>query len=89
VPRGQRDGSLRPYFRPSRLEPLFSLSSSFLNCTHEAEWTSFLTHYLSENLVAPGIESGPLDLSRRINVPKSSGTMTSLWNDDVARDGNL
>jgi hypothetical protein len=32
-----------------------------LNCTHEAEWIPFQTHY-SENLVAPGIESGPLDL---------------------------
>jgi hypothetical protein len=29
-----------------------------LSCTHEAEWT----HYFSENLVAPGIEPGPLDL---------------------------
>jgi hypothetical protein len=30
--------------------------------THEAEWTPFQTHYLSENLVAPEIERGPLDL---------------------------
>jgi hypothetical protein len=29
---------------------------------HEAEWTPFQTHYLSENLVVPGIEPGPLDL---------------------------
>jgi hypothetical protein len=28
-----------------------------LNCTHEAEWTPFQTHYLPENLVAPGIEA--------------------------------
>jgi hypothetical protein len=28
----------------------------------EAEWTPFQTHYFSENLVAPGIEPGPLDL---------------------------
>jgi hypothetical protein len=34
----------------------------FLICTHEAEWTPFQTHYFSENLVAPGLESGPLDL---------------------------
>jgi hypothetical protein len=27
-----------------------------LNCTHEAEWTTFQTHYFSENLVAPEIE---------------------------------
>jgi hypothetical protein len=33
-----------------------------LNCTHEAEWTPFQTHYFSENLVAPGIEPGPPDL---------------------------
>jgi hypothetical protein len=29
VPRGQRDGSLRPYSRLSRLQPLVFLSSSF------------------------------------------------------------
>jgi hypothetical protein len=33
-----------------------------LNCTHEAEWTPFQTHYFSENLIAPGIETGPLNL---------------------------
>jgi hypothetical protein len=33
-----------------------------LNCTHKADWTPFQTHYFSENLVAPGIEIGPLDL---------------------------
>jgi hypothetical protein len=27
----------------------------------EAEWTPFHTRYFSENLVAPGIEPGPLD----------------------------
>jgi hypothetical protein len=32
-----------------------------LNCTHEAEWAPFQTHCFSENLVAPGIEPGPLD----------------------------
>jgi hypothetical protein len=35
---------------------------SLLNCTHEAVWTKFQTHYFSENLGAPGIEPGPLDL---------------------------
>jgi hypothetical protein len=30
--------------------------------THEAEWTPFQTLHFSENLVAPGIEHGPLDL---------------------------
>jgi hypothetical protein len=33
-----------------------------LKCTHEAEWTPFQTHYFSENLVAPGIEPGSLNL---------------------------
>jgi hypothetical protein len=33
-----------------------------LNCTHEAEWTPFQTHYFSENMVALGIEPRPLDL---------------------------
>jgi hypothetical protein len=32
------------------------------NYTHEAEWMPFQIHYLSENLVAPVIEHGPLDL---------------------------
>jgi hypothetical protein len=29
---------------------------------HAIEWTPFQTHYFSENLVAPGLEAGPLDL---------------------------
>jgi hypothetical protein len=36
-------------------------SNWLLNCTHEAEWTPFQTHYFSENLVVPGIVTGPLD----------------------------
>jgi hypothetical protein len=32
------------------------------HCTQETEWTPFQTHYFSENLVALGIEPGPLDL---------------------------
>jgi hypothetical protein len=39
----------------------FSIKYLF-SCTHEAEWTPFQTHYFSENLVAPGIEPGPLYL---------------------------
>jgi hypothetical protein len=34
------------------------LDPEFLSYTHEAEWTSLKIHYLSENLVAPGIEPG-------------------------------
>jgi hypothetical protein len=33
-----------------------------LSCTHEAKWTPFQPHYFSENLIALGIELGPLDL---------------------------
>jgi hypothetical protein len=33
-----------------------------LSCTHEAEWTPFQTHYVSDNLVVPGIEPGPLEV---------------------------
>jgi hypothetical protein len=29
---------------------------------HEAEWTPFQTHYFSDNLVAPRIVPGSLDL---------------------------
>jgi hypothetical protein len=58
VSRGQRDGSLRPYSRDSRPEPLLFLSSS----SSIVLTRPFQTHYFSENLVAPGIETGPLDL---------------------------
>jgi hypothetical protein len=34
----------------------------FQAAPHEAEWTPFQTYYFSENLVAPGIEPGPLVL---------------------------
>jgi hypothetical protein len=33
-----------------------------LSCTHKAEWTPFQTNYFPENLVAPGIEPGPLEV---------------------------
>jgi hypothetical protein len=33
-----------------------------LNCTRDAERTPFQIQYFSENLVAPGIETGCLDL---------------------------
>jgi hypothetical protein len=48
---------LRQYSRLSRPESLLFLQSSSY-CTHEAEWTPFRTHYLSENLIAPGMEPG-------------------------------
>jgi hypothetical protein len=52
---------LRPYSQFSRLEPLLFDPGSSSNCTHEAEWSPFQTHYFSD-LVAPGLELGPLDL---------------------------
>jgi hypothetical protein len=62
VPSGQRNGSQRAYSPLSRPETLPFVSKKLLNCSHEAEWTPFLTHYFSENLVVPGIEPGPLNL---------------------------
>jgi hypothetical protein len=62
VPRGQRDGSLQPYSRIPRPYPLLFLPSSSSVVLNEAEWTPFQTHYFSDNLVAPGIEPGPLHL---------------------------
>jgi hypothetical protein len=45
------------------LDPsLYFSSKELLNCTHESEWTPFHTHYFSENLIAPKIEPGSLDL---------------------------
>jgi hypothetical protein len=32
------------------------------NCVDEAEWTLFHTHYFSDNLVAPVMEPGALDV---------------------------
>jgi hypothetical protein len=61
VPRGQRDGSLHPYSRISRPEPLLLLSSSS-SIVLTRLWNPFQSSYFSENLVGPGIEPGPLDL---------------------------
>jgi hypothetical protein len=62
VSRSQRGGSLAAV-----ISVLYTGAATFyfkqlLNCTHEAEWTPFQTHYFSENLVVPEIEAGPLDL---------------------------
>jgi hypothetical protein len=60
--RSQRSGS------PTAVISVFytvaaTFSSKYvLNFTYEAEWTPLQTQYFSENLVAPGIELGPLDL---------------------------
>jgi hypothetical protein len=40
---------------------VFSQSSSSIVLTR-LQWTLFQTHYFSENLVAQGIEPGPLEL---------------------------
>jgi hypothetical protein len=52
VPRGQRDGSLQPYSRLSRPEPLLFLSSSSSIVLTRQSGSRFQTHYFSENLVA-------------------------------------
>jgi hypothetical protein len=62
VPRGQRDGALRPYSRLYRSETLlFLTSNSSIVVTRLSGPRSRPTTF-SENLVAPGIEPGPLDL---------------------------
>jgi hypothetical protein len=48
VSRGQADGSLRPYSRIFRPEPLLFLLSSSSVVLNEAEWTMFQTHYFSD-----------------------------------------
>jgi hypothetical protein len=56
VPCGQRDdprGRILGFLDRSRY-----FFFQVLICTREVEWTPFQTHYYSENLVAPGIESG-------------------------------
>jgi hypothetical protein len=60
VPHGHRDGSLLPYSRFYRPEPL--LFYQVAPQLYEAEWNPFQTHYFSENLVVPGIDPGPLNL---------------------------
>jgi hypothetical protein len=56
VSRGQRNGSPRPLI--SDFQTRHAISLKYLNYPHEAEWNPFQTHYFSENLVAPGIETG-------------------------------
>jgi hypothetical protein len=60
VPRGQRDGSLRPYSRLSRQEPLLFLSnSSSVVLTRLSGPRSRPTTFF---LIVPGIEPGLPDL---------------------------
>jgi hypothetical protein len=61
VPRGQRNGSLRPYSRISRPNPLrFLPSSSLILFIRLSGPRSRPT--TSQIILAPGIEPGPLDL---------------------------
>jgi hypothetical protein len=54
------DESLRPYSRLSRSEPLLFLPSSSSVVLARLSGPRS-THYFSENLVAPGVERGPLN----------------------------
>jgi hypothetical protein len=51
-----------PFSLVSTIEELLGRKSSGSGPETRAEWTPFQTQYFSENLVAPGIEPGPLDL---------------------------
>jgi hypothetical protein len=48
--------------------------------SHWAEWTSFQTHYFSENLVASGIESGT---SRSLTRNSDHYTIEAVENRDL------
>jgi hypothetical protein len=62
VSRSQLDGSLRPYSRFSRREPLLFLQSSSPIVLTRLSGPRFRPTTSLKNLVAPGIEPGPLDL---------------------------
>jgi hypothetical protein len=64
------------------LERAATFSSKYLlDCTHEAEWTPFQTHYFSEDLIEPGIEPGAPDLQPGTTfVLKSFSLDSRLWN---------
>jgi hypothetical protein len=64
VARGQRDGSCIAVISVFWTGAATFSFKYLLSCTHEAEWTLFQIHYFSENLVAPGIEPGPLSVAR-------------------------
>jgi hypothetical protein len=62
VPRGQRHRSLRPYSRFSRPEPLLFLSNSFSTVLTRLSGPRSRPTTFQKNLLAPGIEPGPLYL---------------------------
>jgi hypothetical protein len=61
------------------------LDRSLLNCLPSSssvvltEWTLFQTHYFSENLVAPGIEPGPLALYPGTLTTRPQGRFTFFY----------
>jgi hypothetical protein len=64
--RRQRDGSPTAVISVFQTGDATFSSKQLLSCTHKAEWTPFQAHDFSENLVAPGIEPGPLDLYQEL-----------------------
>jgi hypothetical protein len=62
VPRGQSNGSLRPYSRLSRMDPLLFLPSSYSIVLTGLNELRSRPNTSEKNLVAPRIEPGPLDL---------------------------
>jgi hypothetical protein len=53
-----RNWSLRPLISGFQTVSRYLSFKSLLSYPHEAEWTPFQIQYISENLVAPGIEPG-------------------------------
>jgi hypothetical protein len=73
VSRSQRGGSPTAVISISWTGAATFSFKYLLNCTHEAEWTPFQTQYFSEDLVAPGIQPGPLDLKPRTLTTRPQG----------------
>jgi hypothetical protein len=68
-------GGILGFLDRSRYFFLPSSSSSVLT----REWTPFQTHYFSENLVAPVIEPGPLDLQPGTLTTRSQERSTFFY----------
>jgi hypothetical protein len=52
----------RSYSQLLRIESVARSERRIPTAVLSVEWTPFQTHYFSENLVAPEIEPGPLDM---------------------------
>jgi hypothetical protein len=84
--RGQRNGYQRPLISVSYTESSTFSFKQLLNYPHESKWTPFLTHYFSENLVAPGIELGTSGFAASNSLDHKGGPM--IQNETLFYAGN-